>query len=82
MSEDQRKNARVWFISGVSRGFGRELAQAAIAEGDLVIGTTRSGESDIRSDGPSILPLDVTPANDVTATVEGPGQSTAASMLW
>ena len=36
-----------WFITGISRGFGKALAEAALARGDLVIGTTRDGKSDI-----------------------------------
>jgi len=33
--------ARVWFITGTSRGFGREWAEAALASGDIVAGTAR-----------------------------------------
>ncbi|MDB5968038.1 MAG: short-chain dehydrogenase/reductase [Hydrocarboniphaga sp.] len=40
MSEPQ-PIARRWFITGVSSGFGRELAVAALAKGDRVIGTLR-----------------------------------------
>jgi len=35
---------RVWLITGISRGLGRTLAEAALAAGDRVIGTTRSGD--------------------------------------
>jgi NAD(P)-dependent dehydrogenase (short-subunit alcohol dehydrogenase family) len=35
---------RVWLITGVSRGLGHALAQVALAAGDRVIGTTRSGD--------------------------------------
>ncbi|MGE7370376.1 oxidoreductase [Neorhizobium sp. NPDC001467] len=38
---------KTWFITGISRGLGRALAVAALAEGDTVIGTIRSGQSDI-----------------------------------
>ena len=69
MAKDERQHPRVWFITGVSRGFGRELAQAAISDGDLVIGTTRNGESDMRSDRLAILPLDVTRTDEVAATL-------------
>ena len=34
-----------WLITGVSRGLGHALATAALAAGDSVIGTTRSGET-------------------------------------
>ena len=33
--------ARQWLITGVSSGFGRELARAALARGDAVVGTVR-----------------------------------------
>ena len=32
-------NPAVWFITGVSSGFGRSLAEAALARGDKVVGT-------------------------------------------
>lgn len=32
-----------WFITGISRGLGKALAMAALAEGDTVVGTVRSG---------------------------------------
>jgi NAD(P)-dependent dehydrogenase (short-subunit alcohol dehydrogenase family) len=31
-----------WFITGVSTGLGRALAEAVLAQGDVVVGTTRS----------------------------------------
>ncbi len=34
---------KIWFITGVSRGLGKALASAVLAQGHLVIGTTRSG---------------------------------------
>jgi NAD(P)-dependent dehydrogenase (short-subunit alcohol dehydrogenase family) len=33
--------SRVWLITGVSSGFGRDLAKAALARGDIVAGTVR-----------------------------------------
>jgi NAD(P)-dependent dehydrogenase (short-subunit alcohol dehydrogenase family) len=36
-----KEQSKVWFITGVSRGFGRELASAALEQGDVVIGTSR-----------------------------------------
>jgi NAD(P)-dependent dehydrogenase (short-subunit alcohol dehydrogenase family) len=38
---------KVWFITGVSRGLGKALAEAVLSRNDIVIGTSRSGESDI-----------------------------------
>ncbi|USQ95382.1 SDR family NAD(P)-dependent oxidoreductase [Caulobacter sp. RL271] len=51
-----------WFITGISRGLGLALAQAALARGDTVIGTVRSGAPSIEV-GPGelhVLTLDVT----------------------
>src|ERR1700744_1921952 len=33
--------SRTWFITGTSRGFGREWALAALKRGDRVVGTAR-----------------------------------------
>jgi NAD(P)-dependent dehydrogenase (short-subunit alcohol dehydrogenase family) len=33
---------KIWFITGVSSGFGRAIAEAALAQGDTVVGTLRS----------------------------------------
>jgi NAD(P)-dependent dehydrogenase (short-subunit alcohol dehydrogenase family) len=65
----QNQNPRVWFITGISRGLGRELALSALAEGDSVIGTTRNGKSDLSSGQFSVLALDVSRAEDVAAAV-------------
>ncbi|MFX7033313.1 SDR family NAD(P)-dependent oxidoreductase, partial [Acinetobacter baumannii] len=35
---------KIWFITGVSTGFGRAIANAAIAAGDTVVGTLRNEE--------------------------------------
>ncbi len=34
---------KTWFITGVSCGLGRALAQALLDRGDTVMGTTRAG---------------------------------------
>ena len=56
---------KVWFITGSSRGFGRELVHAALAAGDLVAATARRPEqlADLEREHPDrlvALPLDVT----------------------
>ena len=43
----------VWFITGASTGFGRELAMAALAKGDRVVATARNNQS--RRSGESTL---------------------------
>jgi NADP-dependent 3-hydroxy acid dehydrogenase YdfG len=60
--------AAVWFITGVSSGFGTEIALQALASGQRVIGTVRnrtraaSQVSAIEDKGGKILELDVTDA--------------------
>jgi short chain dehydrogenase len=40
-SEVEAEMARAWFITGTSRGFGREWAEAALGRGDRVAATAR-----------------------------------------
>lgn len=62
---------KIWFITGISRGFGLALAEALLAAGNTVIGTTRDGSVDIpRGKGRlDVLALDVTDPQAVKATV-------------
>jgi NAD(P)-dependent dehydrogenase (short-subunit alcohol dehydrogenase family) len=62
---------KTWFITGVSRGLGKALAEAALARGDTVIGTIRSSAPEIATGSGSlhILPLDVGDAGAVAPTV-------------
>ncbi|MFE7931543.1 oxidoreductase [Streptomyces sp. NPDC057456] len=39
------ENAKVWLVTGASSGFGRAIAEAAVAAGDTVIGTARRIEA-------------------------------------
>jgi len=66
--------ARTWFITGTSRGFGRQWAAAALGRGDRVVGTARdpSALDDLVQDHPdALLPLalDVTDRQAVFETV-------------
>src|ERR1700742_2274765 len=65
---------RTWLITGVSSGFGRAIAEAAIAAGDLGVGTVRTEAA--RASFTAIAPdqaigmiLDVTDEAAVHATV-------------
>jgi NAD(P)-dependent dehydrogenase (short-subunit alcohol dehydrogenase family) len=67
---------KVWFITGISRGFGKALAEALLSGGDVVIGTTRDGKAPIEDTTGRLhtLALDVTNAaaiKDVIAQAHG-----------
>jgi NAD(P)-dependent dehydrogenase (short-subunit alcohol dehydrogenase family) len=40
-----QSNGRVWFITGTSQGFGRELVRAALQRGDSVVATSRNPQA-------------------------------------
>lgn len=48
-----------WFITGISRGLGKTLAAAALAEGDTVIGTVRTGSFELDHDRGTLHVLNV-----------------------
>ncbi len=61
-----------WFITGISRGLGLALAKAAVARGDVVVGTVRSGTPPIEA-APGklhVLTLDVTDGEAVARAVD------------
>ncbi|QOG07386.1 SDR family NAD(P)-dependent oxidoreductase [Aureimonas sp. OT7] len=62
---------RTWLITGVSRGLGRALAEAALARGDTVVGTTRSGTADLAPGSGilHILPFELADAGAVASMV-------------
>jgi NAD(P)-dependent dehydrogenase (short-subunit alcohol dehydrogenase family) len=41
------KKQKIWFITGISKGFGFEIAKAALKAGDKVAGTVRKNASEI-----------------------------------
>jgi NAD(P)-dependent dehydrogenase (short-subunit alcohol dehydrogenase family) len=67
MSESQK----IWFVTGISRGLGRELAKAVLARGDVVIGTTRDGDSGLPSLSHRlhVLPLELPSADQARAPI-------------
>jgi NAD(P)-dependent dehydrogenase (short-subunit alcohol dehydrogenase family) len=66
---------RTWFITGVGSGFGRAIADVALAAGDRVVGTLRNEEQ--RKEFVALSPgrsygflLDVTETNKIQPTVD------------
>ncbi len=67
---------KTWFITGTSRGFGREWTEAALDRGDRVAATARDVstlDDLVEKYGEAILPLelDVTSRDDAFAAVQG-----------
>ncbi|KAL1998476.1 hypothetical protein VTN02DRAFT_6098 [Thermoascus thermophilus] len=68
---------RVWFITGCSTGFGRELALQVLRRGDRVIATARKMSSleELEAAGAKVLAVDVTAGLDalkqIAATAHG-----------
>ena len=59
-----------WLITGVSRGLGKALAEAALARGDTVVGTVREGDPHI-AEGAGVfhlLKLDMRDAKGIQTT--------------
>jgi NAD(P)-dependent dehydrogenase (short-subunit alcohol dehydrogenase family) len=68
--------SRVWLITGANSGFGRAIAEAAVASGDFAVATARRVASleDLAAAHPGqvdVLPLDVTDSADRR---DGPGR--------
>jgi NAD(P)-dependent dehydrogenase (short-subunit alcohol dehydrogenase family) len=67
--------SRTWFITGISRGFGRNLAEKLLARGDRVAGTVRTAGvvDDLKASHPDTLwvgLLDVTDTAAVRSVVD------------
>jgi NAD(P)-dependent dehydrogenase (short-subunit alcohol dehydrogenase family) len=63
---------RSWFITGISRGFGRALAIELLERGHTVVGTTRDGQSDLAARAGTLhtVELDVTTPGQAAIAVE------------
>ena len=63
---------KTWFITGISRGLGLALAQAALKRGDTVIGTVRSGAPDLVAGAGAlhVLTLDVADPTALSTAVD------------
>jgi NAD(P)-dependent dehydrogenase (short-subunit alcohol dehydrogenase family) len=80
MTMNQTAPRRVWLITGASSGFGRAIAEAALAAGDTVVAGVRqpSAVDDLAAGYPgqaTAVELDVTDGSQITAAV-------ARTMLW
>lgn len=70
-------DAKTWFLTGASRGFGRQWATAALERGDRVAGTARRASSieDLRTAYPeTFLPLELD-VNDRAADFDAVGRA-------
>ncbi len=79
LSEKTMKTQKVWFITGASRGFGFEIAKAALAAGDQVVAAVRKQPEQLAAElrnhpGLRVVVLDVTRAPQVK---EGVAQAVA-----
>jgi NAD(P)-dependent dehydrogenase (short-subunit alcohol dehydrogenase family) len=56
----------IWFVTGCSTGFGRELVLAALSRGDKVIATARNASKlePLKEAGADTMQLDVTASLD------------------
>jgi NAD(P)-dependent dehydrogenase (short-subunit alcohol dehydrogenase family) len=66
---------KVWFISGASKGFGLEIAKAALTNGDRVVATVRKNHEELEAsfnarDKMLLVQLDVTNEQEVKVGVE------------
>jgi NAD(P)-dependent dehydrogenase (short-subunit alcohol dehydrogenase family) len=59
-----------WFITGISRGFGRVMAEELLARGHTVVGTTRDGRAPLLHDRLTVFKLDVRDADQAKAVLE------------
>jgi len=69
------KTQKVWFITGASKGFGLEIAKAALAAGDKVVATVRSNAEQLKSalqneNDVLVVNLDVTKEDQVKQGVQ------------
>src|SRR5687767_10890688 len=76
MTSDTSTREKVWFITGTSSGFGRAIAEEALARGDRVVATARDPRSldELVARAPDrvqALRLDVTQPAEIQSAVDG-----------
>jgi NAD(P)-dependent dehydrogenase (short-subunit alcohol dehydrogenase family) len=59
-----------WFITGISRGFGRILTEELLHRGHAVVGTTRNGKGPLEHSNLLVFPLDVNDPDQVVSTMQ------------
>src|SRR5262245_31446851 len=69
------RQQRVWFITGTSQGFGRELVRAALQRGDCVVATSRDPRKvtsafEANSDRLLAVRMDLRDSANIAAAVE------------
>jgi NAD(P)-dependent dehydrogenase (short-subunit alcohol dehydrogenase family) len=74
MTNPSSSVAKVWFITGTSSGFGRELAEQLLAAGEKVVATARKPEqiadlAEKHGDSALIVALDVTKEETIEAAL-------------
>jgi NAD(P)-dependent dehydrogenase (short-subunit alcohol dehydrogenase family) len=74
LKEIPMTDKKVWFITGAGRGMGVDIAKAAMAAGNAVVGTAREPEAVTKAVGDAddllAVKLDVTSPSDAEAAVE------------
>jgi NAD(P)-dependent dehydrogenase (short-subunit alcohol dehydrogenase family) len=67
-------NQKVWFVTGASKGFGLEIARAALNAGNKVVATVRSNpeklNAELMNDNLFVVTMDVTNEDQVKKAVE------------
>ena len=66
------KSAKIWFVTGASKGVGQRLVRQLLARGDCVAATSRTVASLTEAIGPAseqFLPLQVDLTNDQSVRI-------------